>query len=163
MRNYCFTDNATGIIYIVGIKIQTITLDKKWKLHKESFRIHDDFLHFHCSISPTISMIVLHNYYHLNSFGESGFFSNFSTFFSLFKKIMLSFFDLFTAFMFTAMFMTQSIHKFFLLCKKLPSISRWAPNCTNRILTKIANNISVEKTILIQRKDTLFVNVNMFE
>lgn len=29
MRNYCFTENDTGIIYIVGIKIQLITRDQK--------------------------------------------------------------------------------------------------------------------------------------
>lgn len=65
------------------------------------------------------------------------------------RKLMLSFFGLFTAFMFTII--TQNIHKFFLLCKKLSSINRQTPNCA--ILTKIVNNIGVEKNISIQRKD----------
>lgn len=107
-------------------------------------------------------MIALHNYNPLNSYGKSGVFSNSSTFFSLFKKIMLSFSDLFTAFMFTTKFIKQNIHIFFLLCKKLFSINRQTLNCTNRIVTKIVN-ISVEKIISIQRKDILFVSVNMFK
>lgn len=29
MRNYCFTENDTGIIYIAGIKIEPISLHQK--------------------------------------------------------------------------------------------------------------------------------------
>lgn len=34
MRNYCFSENDTGIIYIAGIKIQPITQDKSENFKK---------------------------------------------------------------------------------------------------------------------------------
>lgn len=34
MRNYCFTENDTGIIYIAGFKIQPITLEKNENFKK---------------------------------------------------------------------------------------------------------------------------------